>query len=650
MKNIKNIIAISAAILSMSSCSDYLDLVPEDDVLSEEKIFEMRSGVMQWLSDCTTKIPAMQSLEGWDPGLTGSDEFVGSNYARSYLGFMKIADGLQNSISPIGDYWTYDGLFYDLRRLNTLITRIDDTYNLKDGEREEFKAIAKATKANIYFQLMKMYGPFVLVPKNIDVWASLEEMRQPRATVDECYDAMLELINEAIPDLPWFEDQAADLHGEFYKEAALGLKARILLYRASPLFNGGAPQYRNFKNKNGVLLFPQTEDKQKWIDCAEYVDSIVPILENQGYGLVGGNTDKGSELLNTMRDLEQSWYPAGSMRPTKESIWILGYRNALYRYCLPLIGKSGDYEYSTIFQGFLAANKRMADRFYTANGLPMSEDKTWKYGEGNNMAQENDPSYANVVPLATDVLSSNIGREPRYYATLAAPGLYWNLDASGARNKIVDTRRGEEFGIKETKIDQNIGQNISGYFVKKAIDSSIAESWSVYNTSLNEAYGSTSVQMRMAELYLIGAEAWNEAEGPEGTHHSTLFKYIDAVRERAGIPSVEESYTLYGNNPTKYKTQEGMRQIIHQEITNEFMFEGHRFWDVRRWVAANDEGLNIKPTGWVVTGTSWQSFFNYGQGPVTVWNRAYFNENRDYFWPIQAEEATISGLQQNQGW
>lgn len=650
MKNIKNIIAISAALLSLSSCSDYLDLVPEDDVLSEEKIFEMRSGVMQWLSDCTTEIPAMQSLQNWDPGLTGSDEFVGSNYARGYLGFMKIADGLQNSISPIGDYWTYDGLFYDLRRLNTLITRVDDTYNLKDGEREEFKAIAKATKANIYFQLMKMYGPFVLVPKNIDVWASLEEMRQPRATVDECYDAMLELINEAIPDLPWFEDQAADLHGKFYKEAALGLKARILLYRASPLFNGGAPQYRNFKNKNGVLLFPQTEDKQKWIDCAEYVDSIVPILENQGYGLVGGNTDKGSDLLNTMRDLEQSWYPAGSMRPTKESIWILGYRNSLYSYCLPLIGKSGDYEYSTFFQGFLAANKRMADRFYTANGLPMSEDKTWKYGEGNNMAQENDPSYANVVPLATDVLSSNIGREPRYYATLAAPGLYWNLDASGARNKIVDTRRGEEFGIKETKIDQNIGQNISGYFVKKAIDSSIAESWSVYSTSLNEAYGSTSVQMRMAELYLIGAEAWNEAEGPEGAHHSTLFKYIDAVRERAGIPSVEESYTLYGNNPTKYKTQEGMRQIIHQEITNEFMFEGHRFWDVRRWVAANDEGLNIKPTGWVVTGATWQSFFNYGQGPVTVWNRAYFNENRDYFWPIQAEEATISGLQQNQGW
>jgi hypothetical protein len=650
MKKIKNIIALSAALLSLSSCSDYLDLVPENDVLSEEKIFEMRSGVMQWLSDCNQVIPYLQISETRNPALTGADEFVGSNYARSYLSFLNIADGQQNSVNPLGDYWTNSGLYYDIRRLNTFITRIDNTYNLKPGEREEFKAIAKATKANIYFQLMRMYGPFVLVPKNIDVWASLDEMRQPRATVDACFDSMLQLLDEAIPDLPWFEDQAADLHGHMYKEAAMGLKARVLLYRASPLFNGGAPQYRNFRNKEGELLFPQEENKQKWVDCATYVDAIVPELENHGYGLVQGNTNKGSNLLNTMRDLEQSWYPGGVFRPSKESIWIQIGTGQLYRYCLPMVGKSGDYDYNVLFYGCLAANKRMADRFYTANGLPMSEDKTWKYGEGNNMAQENAPSYANVVPLATDVIASNIGREPRYYATIASPGLYWNLDNSGARNQIVDNRRGEKFGLKETRIDQNAGQNITGYFVKKIIDTSIAQSWSAYPNSINEAYQGTGVQMRMAELLLIGAEAWNEAEGPDGSHRQNLFRYINAVRERAGIPSVEESYTLYGNNPTKFRTQEGMRQIIHQEITNEFMFEGHRFWDVRRWVAANDEGLNLRPTGWVVTGTSWQSFFNFGQGPVEVWNKAYFNENRDYFWPIKAEEATISGVVQNPGW
>lgn len=652
MNKIKSIIIASAALLGMSSCSDYLDLVPEKDVLSEEKIFEMRTGVMQWLSDCTQEIPYMQAGGSWDPARLGADEFVGNNFARNTnnLSFLKIYDGQQSSVSPIGDYWTYDKLYYDLRRINTLLTRIHDTYNLKDGEEEEFTAIGKATKANIYFQLMKMYGPFVLVPKNIDVWASLDEMRQARSTVDQCFDAMLQLLNEAIPDLPWYENQASDLHGQFYKEAAMGLKARVLLYRASPLFNGGAPQYRNFKNKNGELLFPQEESKQKWVDCAEYVDSIVPQLENHGYGLVSGTTDKGSTLLNTMRDLEKSWYPAGSARPTKEDIWIQEATNSIYRYALPFIGKSGDYEYNTTFQGSLGANKRIVDRFYTANGLPISEDKTWKYGEGNTMAQENDPAYANVVPLATDVLASNLQREPRFYATVAAPGLYWNIDNSGARNELVDTRRGQKFGIKINKIDQNVGQNITGYYVKKTMDASITQSWSNYPTSLREAYGTTGVQMRMAELYLIGAEAWNEAEGPDGTHHSKLFHYIDLVRERAGIPSVEEAYSLYSNIPNKYTTQTGMRQIIHAERTNEFMFEGQRFWDVRRWVAANDEGFNLKPTGWVVTGTTWRDFYNFYNGPVEVWNKAYFNENRDYFWPIKAEEATISGVVQSQGW
>ena len=80
------------------------------------------------------------------------------------------------------------------------------------------------------------------------------------------------------------------------------------------------------------------------------------------------------------------------------------------------------------------------------------------------------------------------------------------------------------------------------------------------------------------------------------------------------------------------------------------MFEGHRFWAVRRWGTAIDEGWHDKPQAWVVTAQTWQGFYNNFQGPVTVWDKAAFNPSRDYLFPIKSEEAMISGIVQNPGW
>ena len=73
----------------------------------------------------------------------------------------------------------------------------------------------------------------------------------------------------------------------------MGLKARVLLYAASPLFNGGLSQYRNFTNKNGEKLFPE-EDKEKWRVAAEYTEEVIEYLENNGYKLISGNEDKST--------------------------------------------------------------------------------------------------------------------------------------------------------------------------------------------------------------------------------------------------------------------------------------------------------------------------------------------------------------------
>lgn len=146
--------------------------------------------------------------------------------------------------------------------------------------------------------------------------------------------------------------------------------------------------------------------------------------------------------------------------------------------------------------------------------------------------------------------------------------------------------------------------------------------------------------IRMADLYLMYAEALNE----KGEDYATVLPWIDMVRERSGLQGVKESWDQYVGN-SKYATQTGLRQIIMQERRIELAFEGHYFWDVRRWKTATTE-LTQPLTGWKV---------RYGETDVD-----YYSENlvlvRDftpkmYFWPIDIGELRKDlNLVQNYGW
>ena len=143
------------------------------------------------------------------------------------------------------------------------------------------------------------------------------------------------------------------------------------------------------------------------------------------------------------------------------------------------------------------------------------------------------------------------------------------------------------------------------------------------------------------------AEAWNEyLEIPDKEH---VYDPLNAVRERAGIPDVEEAWQNYSTDPGKVRTKVGMRQIIRQEWNVEFAFEGRRFWNLRRWLTAAEE-LNAKLYGWLVTGKTQRQFYNNFEGPVVVWSKRQFIAPRDYLFPIRSEEILISGCEQNPNW
>src|SRR5690606_35472644 len=129
------------------------------------------------------------------------------------------------------------------------------------------------------------------------------------------------------------------------------------------------------------------------------------------------------------------------------------------------------------------------------------------------------------------------------------------------------------------------------------------------------------VHFRLADLYLLYAEALNEYSGPS----AEVYEYLNLIRDRVGLPTVEDAWTNFSKKPNKFQSKEGLREIIHQERTIELALEGHRFWDLRRWKKALTE-LNSSITGWDVVQETPQTYYR---------EKVIFQQSfslKDYFW------------------
>ena len=146
--------------------------------------------------------------------------------------------------------------------------------------------------------------------------------------------------------------------------------------------------------------------------------------------------------------------------------------------------------------------------------------------------------------------------------------------------------------------------------------------------------------IRLADLYLLYAEASNEAFGPT----EEAYEYLDKVRERAGLKGVVESWSQYSIYPDKPKTKDGLREIIHRERGVELCFEGSHFWDVRRWKTAVSE-INGPIYGWTIEASTAEDFYQ-----KQVIDNLRFT-TKDYLWPIRSHNIKINtNLIQNPYW
>jgi len=126
-----------------------------------------------------------------------------------------------------------------------------------------------------------------------------------------------------------------------------------------------------------------------------------------------------------------------------------------------------------------------------------------------------------------------------------------------------------------------------------------------------------------------------------------VYEYIDLVRNRTGLKGVVESWREHAVADKKNlpATQAGMRDIIRRERLNELAFEGHRYWDIRRWKLAESLLHNRPIRGLNILGVIAEDFYN-----ETVLFTTTF-EKKHYFAPLKSDVlVTNTNLLQSPYW
>ncbi|MDR1336754.1 MAG: RagB/SusD family nutrient uptake outer membrane protein [Tannerella sp.] len=658
------LLAGAVVLIATAGCNDFLEVIP-DNITNLEHVFATRETAENYLATLYAHVPEvyaekpLQDPDTKESGLCGNILWFGADdtwtfYERNYKFNYpwKLARGEQNASSPLLNAWDgqngINGLFKGIRDCNIFIEEIQKPERVPEVgkiDRARWIAEARFLKAYYHFYLFRMYGPIPITDVNIDVSAPPEETRVKRDPVDDVVNYLSDLLDRAAADLPLTLPNKMIEEGRATRGTALMLKAKVLVTAASDLFNGNADYY-NFTDHDGRHLFPvnawgDNVWRQKWQRAADACrEALESLPEKELY-----HTRNTFEISDTIR-CQLNLREAVTEKYNSEIIWTrltaagTSQSNVQIEMLPPRLdgipSTTGGYASS-----YVSVTLGMAERFYTKNGVPVNEDKSFDYVNRYKTVEVGLDQNPNLIVNYTTA-RLNLDRENRFYASLLFDGAraYWNkygnqADWLGNTNARILGRYGNPNGL----IGNPTWCSETGYYIQKLT--------SLYFTATNASPWATVggkwynwPEFRLADLFLLYAEALNETDRPD-----EAIVYVDSIRARSGLKGVCESWSAHSKDPGKPDRKEGLREIIYQEREIELAFEGQRIWDLRRWKKAADfQNKNI--TGWNTGGRNAAEYYQ----PVTLFNQQFVTP-RDYLWPI----ATFSlqrnpNLVQNPGW
>ena len=585
-----------AASLLFTSCDDLFEPAIENN-LGFEYMYgnpEYAEGV---LGNAYTRIPC-----GSFPfSEVATDDAVSNDPDNSYR---KIAAGQWTSNNNPLDTWTscrsaimYINLF--LANADKVAWADDEVAAKMFCERE--KGEAYGLRAMYMYYLLRAHGgvdkdgnllgvQIVTEPETTDA-----DYNKPRNTFKDCMDSIYADCERALQMLPTKYYDVEDDAAVPAKYKSLGANANQYNRVFGEKFTGrmcGA--YVEAFRAKASLLAASPAFAASGITMTQAADYAAQVLDRIG-GVAGMASNGWTWYANTAEiDAIQ-----GTTVP-KECLWR-GERSKGNSW------ESDNYPPSVYGNGRVNPTQNFVDAFPTASGYPITDARSG-YSASNPYADRDPRLAAYVVYNGQKVASEN--------ATIITA-------ADGNNQDALNNLQG-----KSTR---------TGYYMRKLLRQDI----SLNPSNKTEQYHYTP-RIRFTEMFLVYAEAANEAYGPtgKGSHGYSAYDVIKAIRSRAGIGELD----INGDNSDPYldecaQSKEKMRALIRNERRIELSFEGFRFWDLRRW----QEPINVSVKGMSINQTA------NTYTPIAV-DKCDFKEYMIYG-PIPYSECLkFSNLQQNKGW
>ena len=594
---------IMCILILLGSCKKYLSQVPDDKETIDD-VFQKKTETEKYLAGVYSYI---RSTSDWiNDGGNGapweglSDEMdITYNDCPTYS--MNLGQWDRNRGSY--NYWSF--YYQGIRRASYFIERAPENPEIQPELLKQYIAEARALRAYFYSCIMAQYGPVIILPeKAVAPDAPISDFQFARSPYDSCVNYVVSEMNKAMADLPDVQTDTRQ-YARMSRAMCRAILSRMLLMAASPLFNGNT-DYADFKNHDGTVLINQKYEVDKWKKAADAAKQIIDMNQYSLYEeFTNGKIDPFKSLKNVFL---KDW--------NSEIIMARVDGDNMYS-----IDKCGS---PYILGGWSSwgPTQQVVDDFFTSNGRTI-DDPASGYSEEGFTDQET--SY-----YAKGTSNMYVNREPRFYVDITFNLSKWINNASdnhggnASSPLVIQLYKGGNSG-------QYTGRNWSrtGYVVRKMVhpDSRVGP---------DQIAGRTEVLYRLAEIYLNYTEALNEYD----PGNSDIIKYINLIRERAGIPTYGA-----GNDQIPAPTsQQAWREAIRRERRVELAFENLRYFDTRRWkIAEQTDGGSFY--GMDVNASNSTDF----QKRVIFETRTF--EKKNYLWNIIQDELNKDdNLVENPGW
>ncbi len=609
MKKIKFITIIAGALLTGSmllSCEDYLDKAPESEISDSDVYskFNTFQGFIEDIYQCVVDV-ANRDIHGmgnwnWGDDVVGAqgkrmgDFAINGDYmtwrdtdvSPFFAGSKQTGNGESGNGRSKRGYWDHGWL--GIRKANMALANLDqlvEPYGSASLEEQKNLIAGQAYffRGYFHFEIMRAWGG---IPYIDQMLMPDMEMTFPRLSYAETaekaaldFEMAANLLPEDWDDIATGQITAGKNEGRLTKGAAYGYLGKNWLYAASPLMNGvstGNYEYNIEYCKRAAQAFME----------------VIKLADKGVYGLV-----PFSEYSN-------NFYKNDNTAPwTVETI----FKNPVYGHSQWNHG-SEILVYCGGWSNYASPTENYVENFGMANGLPISVK-----------------GYGDVADSGYDPSDPWTGRDPRFYYNILIDGDQI-VESDAAPRKTAQLYVGGE--------DRSAGNSVTGYGYRKFHHLRRNNK----DDGMKNSFYMQCPQMRLADVYLMYAEAVNEAYGPNVAPVDipdglTAAEAVNRVRARAGVPDVDSRFLT---DKTLF------REIIRQERAVELAFEGHRWYDLRRWYIAHEKEYKEL---YALEFDAGHTYFK----KVLYQTKTF--EMKHYWLPFESSQVSIyPGFYQNPGW